>query len=580
MHRTLRGRRLALLLLALALLAGACSGGGSGDEAAEEDTGAAEDTEAAATDEGASEGDTEAAEGAEGEVSGGTFSTYSGEPESLISTNTNESEGGLLLRTINSSLVQYAAEDGSSSFGEEAPNAIAADIVTEDSQNYTITLKEGWTFHDGSPVTAQNFIDAWNYAAFQPNAQNSAAFPTLTLIEGWADLQCPDEECAEPPPAEEMSGLSAPDDLTLEVALTEPSIEFQQSLGYTVFYPLPEVFFDDPDAFNEQPIGTGAYQMAGPWEHNVAINVERYEDYPGEPGQADAIEFRIYDDLNTGYNDLLGGELDVIDTISPENFGNVEGDLGERYINVPSSVLQFIGFPTYDPRFENPEIRRALSMAIPREQIATEIFAGTRLPADSFISPVVEGHRDGACGMTCEYDPEAAAALYTEAGGTTEPMTMLFNSGAGHDVWVGAIANAWREAFGITEITFEQLDFSEYGPLLEGQQAPGPYRLGWLFDYPSMENYLTPLAGTGGSSNYTGYSNPEFDELLAAGQAAADRDGATTEYQAAEDILIEEVPFAPVMFSNSTGGYSENVDNVVFNIFGEPELADITVTTP
>jgi len=575
MQRTLPGRRLALLLLALALLAGACSGGG-GDDATDEDTAAAEDSEAA-TDEGASEEDTAAAEG---EVSGGTFSMYLGEPETLISTNTNESEGGLLLRTINSALVKYAPEDGASSFGEEAPDAIAADIVTEDSQNYTITLKEGWTFHDGTPVTAQSFIDAWNYAAFAPNAQNSAGFSTLTLIDGYADLQCPDPECAEPPTAEEMSGLSAPDELTLEVALTAPSIEFQQSLGYTVFYALPEVFFEDPDAFNEQPIGTGPYALTGPWEHNVGINVERYEDYPGTPGQADAIEFRIYDDANTGYNDLLGGNLDVIDQITPENFGNVEGDLGERYINVPSSVLQFVGFPTYDPRFENPDIRRALSMAIPREDITETIFAGTRVPADSFISPVIEGRVDDACGMTCEYDPEAAAELYTSAGGTTEPMTMLFNSGAGHDQWITAIANAWQEAFGITEITFEQLDFSEYGPLLEEQRSPGPYRLGWSFDFPSMENYLTPLAGTGSSSNYTGYSNPEFDELLSAGQQSEDREGATEQYLAAEQILVEEVPFAPVMFSNTTAGYSENVDNVVFNVFGEPELADVTVINP
>jgi len=576
MHSKIRGRRWALLLLALALLAGACGGGESGEDAAEDDTAAGEDTEAA-PDEDASDEDPAAADG---EVSGGTFSMYLGEPESLISTNTNESEGALVLFTINSGLIEYASEDGSASFGEEAPDAIAADIVTEDNQNYTITLKEGWTFHDGTPVTAQSFVDAWNYEAYQPNAQNLAGFSTLALIEGYADLQCPDPECAEQPASEEMSGLTAADDLTIEVALAEPSIEFQQSLGYTAFYALPEVFFDDPDAFNEQPIGTGPYQMAGPWEHNVGIDIERYEDYPGNPGQADAIEFRIYDDLNTGYNDLLGGELDVIDAISPENFGNVEGDLGERYINQPSSTLQFVGFPTYDPRFENPDIRRALSMAIPREQIAEEIFAGTRVPADSFISPVVEGREDGACGMTCEYDPEAAAALYTEAGGTTEPMTMLFNSGQGHDVWISAIANAWREAFGITEITFEQLDFSEYGPLLEAEQAPGPYRLGWVFDFPSMENYLTPLAGTGSSSNYTGYSNPEFDELLAAGQASDDREAATEQYLAAEQILVEEVPFAPVMFSNLTGGYSENVEDVVFNVFGDPELADITVTNP
>lgn len=574
MRNWIVGRRLALLLLALAIVATACGGGG--DSGGSEGGG---ETAAEGGGETAAEGGETAA--AEGEATGGgTFSMYSGEPESLISTNTNESEGGLVLRTINSGLVQYAAEDGAATFGDEAPDAVAADIATEDQQNYTITLKEGWTFHDGTPVTAQNYVDAWNYAAFAPNAQNSASFPTLALIEGYDQLQCPDEECAQQPPATEMSGLTAPDDQTIEVALSQPSIEFTQSVGYTVFYALPDVFFEDPEAFNEQPIGNGAYQLSGPWEHNVAINLERYEDYPGTPGQADAIEMRIYDSEDTGYNDLLGGNLDIIDLIPPEQFTNVESDLSDRYINQESSVLQFIGFPNYDPRFSNPEIRMALSMAIPREEITQTIFNGTRIPADSFVSPVVEGHREGGCGQACEYDPDAAAQLYTQAGGTTDPMTILFNSGAGHDQWITAISNSWRETFGITDIQFQQLDFSEYGPLLQAEQAPGPYRLGWLFDYPSMENYLTPLGGTGGSSNYTGYSNPAFDDALRAGQEADDREAAIEQYQAAEDIVAQDVPWAPVMFSNTTAGYSENVDNVTFDVFGEPRLAEVTVTNP
>lgn len=583
MMRTMYGRRLSLLVLALALVAAACSGGGGDTADSEEPTDV--DTEAGTDDseepsEEPSDGEaseTEADTG--GEASGGSISMYLGEPESLVSINSNESEGGFVIRTINAGLVEFD-EEANALFGEDDENAVAESIETEDGTMYTVTLKEGFTFHDGSPVRAQDYVDTWNYAAFAPNAQNGQYFFGQLGIAGAEDLNCPDDECAEQPPATELSGLEVVDEQTFTVTLDEPNIEFTQAIGYSVFYALPPAFFEDPEAFNEQPIGNGPFMLTGPWEHNVQIPLGVYEDFPGTRPQVDEVTLQIYGEIETAYNDLLGGNLDIMDSIPPEQIANAEADLGDRFVSQPSSTFQFVGFPTYQERFADPRIRQALSLAIPRQLIATEVFNDTRVPADSFVSPAVDGYREGACEfLVAEPDTERAQQLYTEAGGTTEPMVMLFNSGAGHDAWIGAIANAWRETFGITEITFQQLDFSEYGPLLENQQAPGPYRLGWLFDWPSPENYLTPLAGTGSSSNYTGYASEEFDALMDQGRAADDRDAATELYNQAEDILCQDMPYAPALFSNTTAASSENVDNVVFDLFGEPRLEDVTVVS-
>jgi oligopeptide transport system substrate-binding protein len=571
-----RERRWAMLalLLALALIAAACSGGG-GTEEEGGDTAASEEPA-----DDASEGDSEDGEA----VTGGEYSVFVTEPSYLQPPNCVESECSQVMVGLFTGLTEYAVEDGAVSFGADVADAMAEDITTEDNQNYTITLKDGWTFHDGTPVTAQSYVDAWNWAANANNATEGASF--FAGIAGFDDLQCgetPEGEAdceGSPPAAEEMSGLTVVDDLTFEVELTEPSIEFTNYVGYTVFMPLPEVFFEDPAAFNEEPVGNGPYQIAAPWEHNVAIQTERFEEYAGDAGNADAIEFRIYDSSDTAYNDLVAGNLDVLDIIPPAQWPTAQDTLGERAIEQPSSSYNFLGFPLYNERFANVDVRRALSMAVPREEIAEVIFNGTRSPATSYISPVVEGHTEGSCGEWCEFDPEAAAELYASAGGSTEPMTVYFNSGAGHEDWIQAVANSWQQNLGITEVTFEPLDFAPLLELYRGRtDLTGPYRLGWSFDYPSAENYLTPLFETDASSNYSTYSNEEFDALMAEGRAAATREEAIEIYQEAEALVFEDLPQIPVFTQNLTAGHSENVENVIFDVQSRLQVADVEVAS-
>lgn len=94
-------------------------------------------------------------------------------------------------------------------------------------------------------------------------------------------------------------------------------------------------------------------------------------------------------------------------------------------------------------------------------------------------------------------------------------------------------------------------------------------------DYPTMEDYLGPLYSTNGSSNYYGYSNPEFDKLVKEGSAAKTQDEAIAKYQQAEDILAKDMPVIPLRFGENVFGHSSKVKNVQMDLFQRVNLVKI-----
>jgi oligopeptide transport system substrate-binding protein len=310
--------------------------------------------------------------------------------------------------------------------------------------------------------------------------------------------------------------------------------------------------------------------------------VTRYEDYAGEqPGNADSVEFRVYADQNTGFTDLQGGNLDVLPDVPPDALASIEDEFGDRFLQAPSSGFQYLGFPTYDERYADPRVRQAFSMAIDRQSIADAIYNGSRTPADSFVAPVVDGYREGACEY-CTLDVDAANALLDEAGfDRSQPVELWFNAGAGHDAYIQAVGNQLRDNIGVEYVLRGDLDFAEYLPLQDEQGMTGPFRLGWSMDYPSPQNYLEPLYSTAAippaGSNATFYSNPEFDELIAQGNEASSNEEAIEFYNQAEDILLEDMPIIPMFFDLEQAAHSENVSNVVIDVFGDIDVAGVTV---
>ncbi|MET8350940.1 MULTISPECIES: peptide ABC transporter substrate-binding protein [unclassified Micromonospora] len=485
------------------------------------------------------------------------------EPKHLVPTNTTETSGAQVLTGLFSPLVDYDAQN--------KPYEVAAESVTSsDNKVWTVKLKDGYTFHNGEKVTSEDYINAWNYGAYAPNGQDSNFF--FEKIAGYPDLQ------GKAPKAKEMSGLKKVDDLTFQVTLADPYIDFRTMLGYTAFYPMPEAAFSAPgvlkDSYEQAPIGQGPFKMKGTWQHDSKIVVERYDAYPGEKPKVKDVEFRIYQQLTAAYADVLADNLDVLPTIPTESLSTAPTDLGDRYKTSPMSSFQFLAFPTFDKDYSNPDVRKAISMAIDRDEISKSVFKGSQQSARSFVSPVLPGYRDNTAGAAGEFNPTEAKRLYQAAGGPSK-IVISYNGDGGHKDWVDATVNQLKTNLGVDVVGSTEPKFADLLTKVEKKQPVGMFRMGWVMDYPTMEDYLGPLYSTNGSSNYYGYSNPEFDKLVKEGSAAKTQDEAIAKYQQAEDILAKDMPVIPLRFGENVFGHSSKVKNVEMDLFQRVNLVKI-----
>jgi oligopeptide transport system substrate-binding protein len=503
---------------------------------------------------------------AEGGTSTGIVTVNGNEPQNpLVPTNTNEVGGGKILDLIFAGLVYYDAEG--------APhNEVAESIESDDAQNYTITLKDGWTFTDGSPVTAQSFVDAWNYGALLSNEQLSSYF--FEDIEGFSyDADS------------ELTGLKVVDDTTFTVALSSPKADFPLRLGYSAYFPLPAAAFEDMDAFGQNPIGNGPYKLAeNGWEHNVQAELVPNEDYSGDrEAQNGGVTVKFYETQDASYNDLLAEQLDVVDQIPDSAFATFEDELGDRAVNKPSAVFQSFTIPQNLPHFSGEEgklRRQAISKAINREEITDTIFQGTRTPAKDFTSPVIAGWSDEIPGSdVLDYDPEGAKDLWAQADAISPfegTFTIGYNTDGGHQAWVDATTNSIKNTLGIQAEGKPYAIFADLRKEVTDRTITGAFRTGWQADYPGLYNFLGPLYATNAGSNDGDYSNPEVDQLLEEGSSAASVDEANEKFQQVQEILFEELPAIPLWYSNVTGGSAPTVDNVEFGWNSVPLLYQVT----
>ncbi|AZA13197.1 ABC transporter substrate-binding protein [Corynebacterium choanae] len=497
-----------------------------------------------------------ASEGSTTAASGDIVTAWGGEPQNpLLPQNTNEASGGRIIDLVFAGLVSYDA-DGA------VHNEMAESIEpSEGNKVYTIKIKDGMKFADGTPVNADSFIDAWNYAV--ENALLSIYF--FEPIEGYTEDG-----------GQKLSGLEKVDDLTFKVTLKQPEADFPLRLGYSAFYPLPKVAFDDMDAFGQNPVGNGMYQVAN-WEHNKSLTVTPNPEYTGPRSvENNGVEFVFYATPDAAYTALQSGNLDILDAIPDSAMATFTDELGDRAVNQPSAVFQSFTIPDRNEHFAGEEgnlRRQALSMAINRELICDKIFEGTRSPATDFTSPVIDGHSDSLNGAdVLEYNPEKAKELWAKADAISQwegDFTIAYNADGGHQGWVDAVTNDIKNTLGIDAHGQPYPDFKSLRDDVTSRSIKGGFRTGWQADYPSLANFLGPLYGTGAGSNDGDYSNPAFDAKLTEA-ASADPAAAPKLYNEAQEILLVDLPAIPLWYSNVTGGYSDQVSNVKFGWDSKP----------
>ena len=487
------------------------------------------------------------------------------EPQNpLIPANTNETGGGRILDAIFAGLVYY---DASGATHMEMAESIEPN---EDSSVWTVKLKEGKKFSDGSEVKAHNFVDAWKKGASE--AMLSSYF--------YEPIAGSDDEGAG-----DLTGLEVVDDYTFTITLKAPAADFSQRLGYTAYFPLPDSTLEDMETGGEQPVGNGPYMVAeGGWEHNAQIHLIPNPEYKGDNvAKNGGVDIIFYSSLDAAYQDLLSGNLDVLDALPDSAFATYEADLSGRSVNQPAAIFQSFAIPQSLEHFSGEEgnlRRQAISYAIDRDTITDTIFSGTRTPTKDFTSPVVDGYNDSVPGSeVLTYNADKAKELWAKADAISPwsgTFSIAYNSDGGHQAWVDAVTNSVKNTLGIDAVGAPYPDFKSLRTEVTNRTITSAFRTGWQADYPGKYNFLAPIYGTGAGSNDTDYSSAEFDGLLRQAASASSNDEANSILDKAQEVLFKDLPVIPLWNSNVVGGWSENVDNVVFGWNSVPIYNEIT----
>lgn len=481
----------------------------------------------------------------------------------LVPGNTSETCGGNVVDAFTAKLVHYNTDNA------EPEMDIAESIETDDNQNFTVKLKPGYKFHDGTEVKAKNFVDAWNYTAAAKNGQAGSYF--MKVIEGAEEIS------AEGATGETMSGLAVVDDHTFTIRTAEKVSNLPVRLGYSAFAPMPDSFFADPKAYEDKPVGAGPFMIESKDTQSTVL--VKFPDYAGAyPANVDKMTFRVYTEAPAAYTDVVANNLDFTDEIPVDQMiGEAyKSDLPDRNLNRAVGRFADVVFSPNDPQLrDNLQLRQALSKAINRELIARDIMHGSVVPARGWAPSVVDGATDTACGEWCTFDAAEAKRLYDQAGGYDGPLALTVNGDADHKTWADAVCNSIRNAVGADCLVQVTPDFATFNRQIDANELRGMFRAGWQMDYPSIQNFLGPRFATGADSNWSKYDNPEFNAKLAEAAAADNPDEANRLYQEAEAMLGRDLPTAPLWYPTRTVGWSENVTDVKVNAFGVLDYSSI-----
>jgi oligopeptide transport system substrate-binding protein len=516
----------------------------------------------------------------EGGGSGGgdnVITVYGTNPQNpLIPTATNEVGGGDPLQNMFSGLTAYNS-DGS------IVNEVAESIEpNEDSTVWTVKLKP-WKFTDGTDVTADSFVNAWNYGADAANKQlnNYFFYPIAGTDENGNTLDG----------AKTMSGLKVIDDTSFTITLKNPESDFPLRLGYSAYFPVPDVAYGSDGAitkeYGEAPIGNGPYMLTKTgWERNKQIALVPNPDYTGShKPENKGLVFKFYAGGGTdaAYTDVQSDNLDVLDQVPPSALKTFESDDKVTAYNEPGSNFSSFTIPESLDHFsgEEGQLRRAaISMAINRPQITEKIFNDTRTPATDFTSPVLDGWTEEVPGNeVLTFNESEAKAKWAEADAISKwdgSFQLGYNSdGAGNKEFVDAVTNQIATVLGIDSSGKVYPTFDELRKDVTDRTIKTAFRTGWQADYPSMLNYLGPIYATGAGSNDGDYSNKEFDKLITEA-SSTEGDARYDLISQAQTVLLTDLPAVPLWYQNATAATSTKLKGFEFNWQQKPDYYKLT----
>lgn len=533
------------------------------------------------------------------------------EPDTIDPALNSTVDGATMVAHLFSGLATWKQDaDGNLVIAPDAAEELVEGVVNDDGTvTYTYTLRDGLTWSDGEPVTAGDFVFAWNRAASVDLAADYGYM--FEVVDGYADIWETDEAGNFVNPDAKLN-VEAPNDKTIVVTLANAVSYWNELLAFPTYYPVredvvaDESWATDPSTY----VSNGPYTLTG-WEHNSVITLTKNEHYvDADLITMPQINFYLSDDSNNMLTNFENGSWQLIDDVPTNEIANLQtaypdeyfvvGQLGTYYVcwNINEDILpEGSGLTGVDAENARSEIRNAISLLFDRNYIVESVAQGGQKPASSFVAMGITNpdgtqfyETAGGNDYPGYYDvsPEAyesnfASAIetlkkyydYDEATGqfTNFPaLTYLYNTGDSHK----AIGEYLASALSSVGITLN-LENQEWNTFLNSRKD-GAYsiaRNGWLADYNDPISFLDMWTtasgnndvqyGKGDHATVAAYSldltpygidytvenatwADTYDVLISEIKSCTDNDTRYEMMHLAEDMLMETGCIVPLYF--------------------------------
>ncbi len=429
------------------------------------------------------------------------------------------------------------------------------------------TMRDGLQFSDGTPLGADDVRRSW-LRVIDPRAPSPLASLLFDVV-GARDYAAGRADAG-------TVGITAAGS-TVEVRLTRPGGDFPAIAASPTLAVVPPRVGGDPAGLEPGPtfVGSGAYLLAATAPDGMTLRANpRYWAGPAAIGA-----ITLVSDIGgrSPVDVFAAGELDWAPVAAYDaSWLAYDPELGASLRTWSDLAVVYYGFETRRPPFDDARVRRAFASAVNWDRIVRLADGPAALPATSMVPPGIPGRSDRS--FVPAYDPAGARRLLAEAG-YADPAAfpaVTLVGGSGYD---RAILAQLEENLGVT-VRYEALDFATLIERLGSQDSPDIWVSSWIADYPSPNDFLGILLGSGEANNYGGWSNAAFDAAIAEAVGTDDPVKARAGYDAAESILRDQVPTIPVSYDSSAALAREGLLGASSNGLGFLRLAGLAWANP
>lgn len=429
--------------------------------------------------------------------------------------------------------------------GGEIQPRLAVKWENKDNIVWTLHLRPGVTWSDGTAITAQDIVWSWQRLVSPATASPYASYPGNMHIVNAQDI-------AQGKKTPDTLGVKALDDATLEVTLSQPNAAFLPMLAHPSLVPVDKVLvnrFGEKWTKPEHMVTSGAYKLSQ-WVVNERIVAERNPRYWDNADTViNKVTYLPISSEAADVNRYKAGEIDIVYTVPINQFTQLKKTMGDQLDVSPQLATYYYEFNTTKPPFNDPRVRLALNMALDKDIIAEKVLGQGQRPAWLISQPDIGGvklHNPDYASWPRDKRIAEAKKLLSEAGyNDSHPLVfnLLYNTSESHQRVAIAASSMWKKNIGVEA----KLQNQEWKTMLDTMHTHNfdAVRYAWIADYDDAATFLNNFR-TGDSENTSQYSNPAYDEALRNAAKAPDVASRGKFYQQAEDLLGKDVPAVPV----------------------------------